>query len=316
MTALVLTGIRRSFVTAGGRARAVDGVDLALARGEVLGLVGESGCGKTTLARIAVGLDRPDAGSVLLEGRPVQDAVGRVGPELRRRLQYVFQEPLGSFNPRRSVGSAIALPLRLRGLDARAAMAEAQRLMAQIGLDPALADRRPHMLSGGQLQRAALARALAPQPEILVCDEPVASLDVSVRAQVLNLLLDLCRSLGIGILFVTHDLAVVRAVADRVAVMYLGRIVESGPSEAVWSRPRHPYTRALAAAVPSGVGSWRTATPPPRLTGEPPSPFAIPPGCRFHPRCPLAIARCVVEDPAPRAFPPGVTVACHRAEEA
>ncbi|MGF1625813.1 MAG: oligopeptide/dipeptide ABC transporter ATP-binding protein [Alphaproteobacteria bacterium] len=315
MTALVLEAIRRHFRTMGRVARAVDGVDLAVHGGEILGLVGESGCGKTTLARIAVGLDQPDRGSVRLGDRPLLEA-GKVDAGLRRRVQLVFQEPLASFNPRRTVGRSIGLPLRLLGQSAAAVGAQAQRLLEQVGLDPALGARRPHLLSGGQLQRAAIARALALEPEILVCDEPVASLDVSVRAQILNLLLDLRRDRGIGILFVSHDLGVVRAIADRVAVMYLGRIVETGPSEAVWSRPRHPYTRALAAAVPAGVGSWRQEAGRPRLAGEPPSPFAVPAGCRFHPRCPIAVDRCLIEDPALRPFPSGVSVACHRAEGA
>jgi oligopeptide/dipeptide ABC transporter ATP-binding protein len=316
MTTLLLEGVRRSFRTAGRVAVAVDGVDLAVAGGEIAGLVGESGSGKTTLARIAVGLDRPDGGSVRYAGAPLADPAGRIDPAVRRRIQFVFQEPLGSFNPRRTVARSVALPLRQRGASAREAEIAAQRVMAQVGLDPSLGRRPPNMLSGGQLQRAAIARALIVEPEILVCDEPVASVDVSVRAQVLNLLLDLRRERGIGILFVTHDLGVVRAITDRVAVMYLGRIVETGPSEALWSRPRHPYTRALAAAIPGGAGSWRSGAKRPGLAGEPPSPFAVPPGCRFHPRCPIAVERCLTEDPAPRPFQPAVSVACHRAEEA
>jgi oligopeptide/dipeptide ABC transporter ATP-binding protein len=195
-----------------------------------------------------------------------------------------------------------------------ATRARVAELLEAVGLDARLADRLPGTLSGGQLQRAAIARALAPEPDILVCDEPVASMDVSVRAQILNLLLDLRRTRGIGILFVSHDLGVVRRIADRVAVMYLGRIVETGASEPIWRLPRHPYTRALAASIPTGSTSWRAGMGVPRLEGEPPSPVDVPAGCRFHPRCPIAIDRCRVDDPVLRPFPPDTQVACHLAE--
>jgi oligopeptide/dipeptide ABC transporter ATP-binding protein len=314
LTELRLVGIHRRFGSGYRVARAVDGVDLTVASGEIVGLVGESGCGKTTLARIAVGLDHPDAGEVLLDGRPFADRRGSISLADRRRVQLVFQDAHASFNPRRPIGSALAIPLRkhrrLRG-DGREHIGT---LLESVGLEPATIDRLPSTLSGGQLQRAAIARALALEPEILVCDEPVASMDVSIRAQILNLLLDLWRERGLGILFVSHDLGVVRRIAGRVAVMYLGRIVEAGDNEAVWSRPRHPYTRSLAESIPVPGERWRHGAPRPHLQGEPPSPFDIPPGCRFHPRCPIAIARCRVEDPLPRIVPPAIEVACHLAE--
>jgi oligopeptide/dipeptide ABC transporter ATP-binding protein len=313
VTVLRLVGVHRRFVGGGRVARAVDGVDLTIASGEIVGLVGESGCGKTTLSRIAVGLDRPDEGEVLLDSAPLVRPDGTVDPAQRRRVQYVFQDPYGSFNPRRTIRSAVALPLRCHGLQQGDGRRQVAALLEQVGLEPDLMDRHPHRLSGGQLQRASVARALALDPEILVCDEPVASLDVSVRAQVLNLLLDLWRDRRIGILFVSHDLGVVRRIAQRVAVMYLGRIVETGDTEALWGSPRHPYTRSLAASVPTGLARWREGGAPPRLEGEPPGPFDIPSGCRFHPRCPIAVERCGVDDPRLRTLPPGIEVACHLA---
>lgn len=315
MTTLVMTDIHRRFNSGGGIITALDGVSLTLERGEIVGLVGESGCGKSTLARIATGLDRPDGGQARFGDRPMAPAGGQIDADTRRRVQLVFQDPMASFNPRRTVGRSIALPLHLNGLlpDGRR-RSHVSALMEQVGLDPVLMDRRPHQLSGGQLQRAAIARALGLSPDVLICDEPVASLDVSVRAQILNLLLDLCRDRGIGILFVSHDLGVVRRIADRVVVMYLGRIVEQGSNEAVWSTPRHPYTRALAASVPTGATSWRLEGGHVRLKGEPPSPFEVPAGCRFHPRCPIAVDRCRRDDPALRPITPAIEAACHLAE--
>ena len=314
MTDLRLVGVHRRFRAGGRVARAVDGVDLAISAGEIVGLVGESGCGKTTLSRIAVGLDRPDEGEVLLDSAPLMRPDGTVEPAKRRRVQYVFQDAYASFNPRRTIGSAVALPLRCHGLQQADGRRQVAALLDQVGLEPDLMDRHPHSLSGGQLQRASVARALALDPDILVCDEPVASLDVSVRAQVLNLLLDLWRDRGIGILFVSHDLGVVRRIAQRVAVMYLGRIVEAGDTETLWAAPRHPYTRSLAASVPTGLARWREGGAPARLEGEPPGPFDIPTGCRFHPRCPIAVERCRSEDPVIRTLPPGIDVACHLAQ--
>jgi oligopeptide/dipeptide ABC transporter ATP-binding protein len=261
-----------------------------------------------------VGLDRPTTGQVSLDGQPFVGTDGSVERSLRHRVQLVFQDPHASFDPRRTVGRSVGLPLRAGGMGGRATRARVAELLEGVGLDPRLAERLPHTLSGGQLQRAAIARALAPEPDILVCDEPVASMDVSVRAQILNLLLDLRRERGIGVLFVSHDLGVVRRIADRVAVMYLGRIVESGGSEPVWQLPRHPYTRSLAASIPTGSTTWRGGMGVPRLEGEPPSPVDVPPGCRFHPRCPIAIDRCRTDDPVLRPFPPDVRVACHLAE--
>jgi oligopeptide/dipeptide ABC transporter ATP-binding protein len=312
MTELRLVDVHRRFRVGGRIARAVDGVDLTISTGEIVGLVGESGCGKTTLSRLAVGLDRPDEGEVLLDSMPLLRPDGTVERALRRRVQFVFQDAYASFNPRRSIGSSVALPLQSHGRPAGRRQVAA--LLGQVGLEPELMHRHPHRLSGGQLQRASVARALALDPEILVCDEPVASLDVSVRAQVLNLLLDLWRNRGIGILFVSHDLGVVRRIAQRVAVMYLGRIVEAGPSEDLWASPKHPYTRSLAAAVPTGSVRWRDHASAARLEGEPPGPFDIPTGCRFHPRCPIAVARCTIDDPMTRTLPPGIEVACHLAE--
>jgi peptide/nickel transport system ATP-binding protein len=314
VTELRLVGVHRHFHAGGRVARAVDGVDLLVSSGEIVGLVGESGCGKTTLGRIAAGLDRPDQGEVLLDSEPLMRSDGVVERARRRRVQLVFQDAYGSFNPRRTIGSAVALPLRRGGIRRRDSRRQVAALLEQVGLEPELMDRHPHRLSGGQLQRASVARALATDPDILVCDEPVASLDVSVRAQILNLLLDLWRERHLGVLFISHDLGVVRRIAGRVVVMYLGRIVESGDNETTWLDPRHPYTRSLAASVPSGQERWRGAGIPPRLEGEPPSSFDIPPGCRFHPRCPIAVERCRGDDPVLRSLPPGVEVACHLAE--
>lgn len=296
--------------------RAVDGVSFTVAEGETLGLVGESGCGKSTVSNAIVGLVAPTAGSVTIAGTPVTSADRRTLRAIRARAQMVFQDSATSLNPRMTVGAAIGEPLLVRGLARGAALRErVAALLTEVGLRPEHAKRFPHQFSGGQRQRIVIARALALRPALLVCDEPVSALDVSVRAQILNLLLELQRRYAMACLFVSHDLAVVRHVCDRVAVMYLGHLVELAPREALFTTPLHPYTRALLAAVPEPDPVAQRAKPRVPLQGEIPSPAAPPSGCTFHTRCPIAIARCREEVPAWRRF--GETmVACHRAEEA
>ena len=255
---LVMAGIRRAFHPRGaGWVVALDGVDLSVAPGEIVGLIGESGSGKSTLGRIAVGLDRPDAGEVRLDGRIV-DGRRRLPPEQRRAIQVVFQDPLASFNPRRPVGAGMRIPLRIhRGVRGRAADERSRELFAEVGLDPALASRRPDTLSGGELQRAAIARALASGPRLIVCDEAVASLDVSVRAQVLDLIGRLREREGLSVLFISHDLGVVQRIAERTVVLHRGRVVEEGPTGRVLGAPREDYTKTLVAAVPETLVPWR-----------------------------------------------------------
>ena len=272
--------------------RAVDGVTLTVEVGETLGLVGESGSGKSTIGRTILGLHKPIKGSIEFEGKP---AFSR--PDIRRRMQLVFQDPYSSLNPRLKIGDAIAEVLRFHRIVPSDAIAgEVDRLLSIVGLPGAMADRRPRQLSGGQRQRAGLARALAVRPDFLVLDEPVAALDVSIQAQILNLLVDLRRDLGLTMLFIAHELGVVRHMSDRIAVMYLGKIMEIGPSEVVFETPRHPYTRALLSAVPKmEVGKRQRAAV---AQGETPSPLNIPSGCRFRKRCPMAQDICKTEPPA------------------
>jgi peptide/nickel transport system ATP-binding protein len=292
--------------------RAVDDVSLSVAEGETLGLVGESGCGKSTLGRIAAGILPPDTGSVTLDGQPVM----RGETKVTTRVQTVFQDPFASLDPRMKVGEAVAEGPIAHGLTSRAAAkAYVADWFARVGLDPGLADRYPHQFSGGQRQRIAIARALAMQPDLLICDEPVASLDVSIQAQILNLFLELRRDLGLTCLFISHDLSVVRHVSDRMAVMYLGRIVEMGPSAEVFEKPAHPYTEALLKSVPRFVledGQLVSFEP---IEGEIPSPLAPPPGCHFAPRCPMVQQRC--RDDMPPLEPLRASerkCACHFAE--
>jgi oligopeptide/dipeptide ABC transporter ATP-binding protein len=313
MTLLALRGLAVHYATARGTLRAVDGVDLDIARGETVGLVGESGCGKSTLGKALLGLAPVTAGAVRFDGVDLARLGTRARAPYRRRMQMIFQDPFGSLNPRHTIGAILETPLKVHGLGDRAARrARVAALIAQVGLPPDAVARYPHEFSGGQRQRIGIARALALQPELIVCDEPVSALDLSIQAQILNLLVDLKRELGLAYLFISHDLGVVRYFADRVLVMYLGRIVESAPAATLWRRPRHPYTRALIAAVPD-PSRRRQAAP---LSGDLPSPQDIPTGCRFHPRCPLATDLCRTTEPAPRTLDSGHDVACHHAETA
>jgi oligopeptide/dipeptide ABC transporter ATP-binding protein len=290
--------------------RAVDGVDLAIGERETLGLVGESGSGKTTLARTLVRIYEPTAGSIRLKGRALT-SYPRLGEHgLCRQIQMVFQDPYSSLNPRKTVGATITEVLLFHGLcTPAAAPAEVARLLREVGLPESVADRLPRSLSGGQRQRVGLARALAVRPAFLVLDEPVAALDVSIQAQILNLLKDLKDHSGLGMLLVAHELSVVRHMSDRVAVMYLGRIVELGAAEAIFERPQHPYTQSLLKAVPRLIPQRRHRAA--VLSGDIPSPLDIPSGCRFHPRCPKAQEICRrIDPPAVTPFP-GHLAACH-----
>ena len=297
-----------------GAVRAVDGVSFTLNRGETVALVGESGCGKSTTARLVMRLIEPSSGKIIFKGEDVTTVGGAKLRALRRHLQIVFQDPYASLNPRLKVADAIAEPMAVHGIgDAASRRERVQELLRLTGLRSFHADRYPHEFSGGQRQRIGIARALAVEPEVVVCDEPVSALDVSIQAQVVNLLGDLQQRLGLSYLFIAHDLAVVKHVADRVAVMYLGRIVEVAPKHELFSNPRHPYTRALLAAIPRPDPSRRgTVTP---LGGDLPSPLAVPPGCRFHTRCPVAQPKCKEMDPPLREIAPGHTAACHFAED-
>ena len=292
--------------------KAVDDVDLALFPGETLGLVGESGCGKSTLARMSVGLLPPSSGEILLSGRPLTDWTPL---ERASRIQMVFQDPFSSLDPRQTVGSSIAEPLMLAERAAGKALSRAElrsrteSILAKVGLQAEHIDRYPHEFSGGQRQRVAVARALITSPGVLVCDEPVSALDASVQAQTLNLLKDMQDSLGLSYLFISHDLGVIGFMSDRVAVMYLGRIVELATREELFSQAAHPYTEALLAAAPSRDPSRRAEHR--ALSGEMPSPLAPPPGCSFHPRCPYAQALCREQAPELRTLADGHAVRCH-----
>jgi oligopeptide/dipeptide ABC transporter ATP-binding protein len=301
----------------GGRAlvHALDGVDLDVRRGEVLAVVGESGSGKSTLARCVRGLVRPTSGTIEFDGEDVTSATGPRLGRFRQRVQPVFQDPFSSLDPRWRVGRSVREALDAFGIGSKDERdARVRDLLDRVGLNPALAERRPHELSGGQRQRVGIAAALAPGPDLMVADEPVSALDVSVQAQVLNLLAELQRSLGLAIVLVAHDLAVVGHISHRVAVMYLGKIVEQGTTDRVFGDPRHPYTRALLEAIPHPDPARRVTAEP--LRGEIPSPIAPPAGCRFHTRCPVAIERCRVDEPAFTEFGGGHLAACHVARAA
>ncbi|WP_417722900.1 ABC transporter ATP-binding protein [Salipiger sp.] len=304
--------LRRSIFGHSEEVHAVNGVSLVLHRGRTLGLVGESGCGKSTAGRLAVGLEAPDAGQVRYDGVPMARAGTRPWKDLRARVQLVFQDPLGALDRRLTVATQIKEPLVIHGQGSPAEHERRMRvLLDAVGMRPDQAAQYPHELSGGQRQRVVLARALATNPDLLVCDEPVSALDVSIQAQVVNLLGDLQAEFGLAMLFISHDLKLVGCLADEVAVMYLGKIVEQGEPHKIYAQPAHPYTRALLAAVPDPARRG----PRPVLTGEPPNPAARPSGCAFHPRCPIAVAICKTESPALLPGADGRVVACHLAHD-
>ncbi len=295
--------------------RAVDGVDFSVAKGETLGIVGESGCGKSTTARLVARLIEPDAGELVFDGEGVGEFRGLALKDFRRELQMVFQDSFASLNPRLTLEESIAYGPRVHGMPRAQATQRARELLRRVGLDPAVFGQRyPHEVSGGQRQRVNIARALAFDPRLVILDESVAALDKSVQAQVLNLLQELKAERGLTYLFISHDLHVVHYLADRVMVMYLGQVVESGPVEAVYAAPRHPYTRALLAAVPSMDPARRTEQSP--LAGDPPNPIDPPSGCRFRDRCAQADAVCAQSAPALRESSPGHWAACHLGDPA
>ncbi len=318
MSLLEVRGLIKHYPAGGGffratgeRIRAVDGVSLSLSKGETLGLVGESGCGKSTLGKLIVRLEEPTAGKIFYNSREITSLSGENLRELRCKIQIIFQDPYSSLNPRQTVGSIIGEPLANFKVGAKEAQRQrVSELLETVGLNPEHISRYPHEFSGGQLQRINIARALALRPELIVCDEPVSSLDVSIRVQILNLLRDLKRRFGLSYIFISHDLAAVSYLADRIAVMYLGKIVEVLPTGDLLSGACHPYARGLLAAVP-------VADPRQRynrqvvIQGEPPNPASPPPGCRFHPRCPEARQVCREKEPVLQEVEEGHMVACH-----
>jgi peptide/nickel transport system ATP-binding protein len=310
MSLLSVTDLSTHYTSGNGVLRAVDDVSLTVEPGETVGLVGESGCGKSTLGKTLMRLVAPTGGEIEFRGENITKLDSKKLREVRRNIQMIFQDPFASLNPRHTIREILTAPLTVHKIGdrkARAGLVEA--MIDRVGLPREALERYPHEFSGGQRQRIGIARALILNPELVVCDEPVSALDLSIQAQILNLLVGMKKEFGLSYLFISHDLSVVRYFADRVLVMYLGRIVESADNAALWSDPKHPYTRALMDAVPD-PSRRKQAAP---ITGDLPSPQNIPKGCRFNPRCPLATDSCRSEDPQFRALAPGHQVACHHA---
>jgi len=319
---LEVSGLVKHFRVGGGLfggeagvVRAIDGVDFQIRRGETLGLVGESGCGKTTTGRCVLRLEQPTGGRIVFEGRDITSLADDELRQTRRHMQVIFQDPYSSLNPRMTVGEILAEPLKVHGIvpEPRKRAERVAELLTQVGLLPQHSGRYPHQLSGGQRQRVGIARALAMEPSLIVCDEPVSALDVSIQAQIINLLEDLQAQYHLTYLFIAHDLSVVRHISDRVAVMYLGKIVELADRNALYEEPLHPYTRALLSAVPIPDPTLEAKRERMVLRGEVPSPLNPPSGCVFHPRCPVAVERCSAEIPPLREIRPGHWAACHLA---
>ncbi|WP_068080563.1 ABC transporter ATP-binding protein [Novosphingobium rosa] len=310
MPLLSITDLSTHFRLPDGALRALDGVSLEVEAGETLGIVGESGCGKSTLGKTILRLVEPTAGAIAFDGDDITALpTGKLAP-YRRRAQMVFQDPFASLNPRHTVAKILGDPLKVHGIGGlHERRRRVEDMLRRVGLGPDALDRYPHEFSGGQRQRIGIARALILEPDLVICDEPVSALDLSIQAQTLNLLARMKADLGLSYIFISHDLSVVRYFTDRVVVMYLGRIVESAPTRGLWARPLHPYTRALMASVPDPA-QGRIALP---LKGDLPSPQDIPRGCRFHPRCPLATDLCRSSEPELRDAGDGQSIACHHA---